>query len=79
MTLTQIDPINFIVTPTNQPLHSTNWITEDLGTDNYSITAQTTDAETNRRIYGSDNRGNAHIVTQTTFNQPIVTYIVTLN
>ena len=79
MTLTQIDDTNFIVMPTNQPLQSTDWITEELGTADYTITTQTTNATTNRRQISSDMRGNSHIVAQTTFEQPMVTYMVTLN
>ena len=78
MQLTQIDDRNFIVTPTNQPLSSDTWITEQLGTSNYTINAQTTNATTNRRQLGSDMKGNSHIVAQTTFDQPIVTYVVTV-
>ena len=77
--LTQISDTQLIITPTNQPLPPQSELEQQLQTSDFTITTQTTSANTNRRIFGSDNNGNSHIIAQTTFQQPIVTHIINLN
>ena len=76
--LTQIDDRNFLVTPTNQPLPLLADIAETLGTSEFDINTQTTMADTDRRQIGSDHKGNAYIISQSKFKQPITTNIVTI-
>jgi hypothetical protein len=71
-------PTQYLVIPTNEPI-APRAIAEYLGTDDFTITTQTTDATVSPRIFTSDHRNNATIVTQTTTTKPRTTYIVTLN
>lgn len=79
MKLTQIDDRNFIVTPTNQPLPSTDKLTQLVGTTNYTVNTQTTGSTVNRRDLASDNRGNWWIESQSTNVEPRVTHVITIN
>jgi hypothetical protein len=72
------EPDQYMVVPTDVPI-APRAIAEYLGTDDFTISTQTTDTDVNRRTYTSDQRGNATIVTQSKTTAPRTTHIVTLN